>query len=247
MVAVWLVIGASSAFGQTDAKTPDGEPKLKYHAPSVASDPGQVDLSLKRLFALAPELAPPKKKQSPAEAKPDAPQPDAPSAEQPKVAPPTAAPVIDEDMRVRIVETLKEHMRAGDSRAAVVISTDPLLVAAYTDELDCVAMLQFPKALAKMHKLKVGSRLLTVNVYPRAPAADLEPGPKDIGRYGNFFPIIAEFVTDRPERCEMRKLAISEDEWLRCESMGDAYHKNHPTWIRNGSPIYSLVPSKAAK
>ena len=36
---------------------------------------------------------------------------------------------------------LKEHVKLGDSRAALVVSLNPLLVAAYTDELDCVAML----------------------------------------------------------------------------------------------------------
>ena len=40
---------------------------------------------------------------------------------------------------------LKEQLLHGDSRAAVVVSVDPLLlVAAYTDELDCVALLRFP-------------------------------------------------------------------------------------------------------
>ena len=41
---------------------------------------------------------------------------------------------------------MAEHLEHGDSRAAIVISTDPeLLIAAYTDELDCIAMLRLPK------------------------------------------------------------------------------------------------------
>jgi len=39
---------------------------------------------------------------------------------------------------------IEEQLQNGDSRAAVVVATFPLLIAAYTDELDCVAMLRFP-------------------------------------------------------------------------------------------------------
>jgi len=44
------------------------------------------------------------------------------------------------------IEAISNHLKMGDSRAAVVISIHPkLVIAAYTDELDCVAMLQFPR------------------------------------------------------------------------------------------------------
>jgi hypothetical protein len=51
-------------------------------------------------------------------------------------------------------EGLAEHLRIGDSRAAV-------------DELDCVALLRFPDHPAAECRLGVGSRLLTVNMYRR--------------------------------------------------------------------------------
>ena len=38
-------------------------------------------------------------------------------------------------------------------RAAVVIAVKPLLIAAYTDELDCIAMLHFPEELAAEYAL----------------------------------------------------------------------------------------------
>ena len=40
-------------------------------------------------------------------------------------------------------EELDEHMSFEDSRAAVTLSLDPLLVAAYTDELGCSVVLEF--------------------------------------------------------------------------------------------------------
>ena len=60
---------------------------------------------------------------------------------------------------------LKMHLRYGDSRAAVVVSVAPLVVAAYSDEFDGVVLLQFPPELVQRFKLKVGSTLLTVNTY----------------------------------------------------------------------------------
>ena len=98
------------------------------------------------------------------------------------------------------------HLRDGDSRAAVVVSVDPLLVAAYTDEMDCVAIVEFPDGFAEDYGLEVGSRLLSVNTYTSGPAydADLEPGPLDRGQWTGFQPILAEFVSDDLARIEAR-------------------------------------------
>src|SRR5688500_4027368 len=68
----------------------------------------------------------------------------------------------------------------GDSRAAVVVSLHPLLVAAYTDEMDCIAMLRFPASFIPAYSLEVGSRLLTVNSYGYRPLTrDLIAGPRN--------------------------------------------------------------------
>ena len=52
-------------------------------------------------------------------------------------------------------EILTEHLSFGDSRAAVVVSENPLLVAAYSDEIDGVAMLKFSKQVRNRHRLPV--------------------------------------------------------------------------------------------
>src|SRR5579884_1143605 len=65
------------------------------------------------------------------------------------------------------VASFEQHLYYGDTRAAVVISTDPLLVAAYSDDLDCVVVLKFPAEFVDEYQLHVGSRLLTVNLYTR--------------------------------------------------------------------------------
>ena len=119
------------------------------------------------------------------------------------------------------MQRIAEHLEHGDSRAAIVVSTDPaLLIAAYTDELDCVAMLRLPKEpLVSKYSLLRGSRLLTVNTYKHNQRldSDLIPGPLAIPRWSGFDPIIADFVTDDMERVEARKAQIVSNEWERTQ------------------------------
>ncbi len=138
-----------------------------------------------------------------------------------------------------------EQLQHGDSRAARVVSTSPLLVAAYTDELDCVAMLRFPDAFREVYGLTVGSRLLTVNTYKRGRAydSDLILGPNRFERWVGFHPIIAEFVSDDLPRIEARKAQITEEEWARTASLGAGYLAAKPGIARDGRPVYAAVPA----
>ena len=138
---------------------------------------------------------------------------------------------------------LETHLREGDSRAAVVVSTDPLLVAAYTDELDCVAILEFPDEFVDDYGLKEGSRLLTINTYNRQPQydADLVLGSNQTGRWTGFHPIIAEFVSDDEPAILARKRAIPAEEWQRTYRMGRAYLKQRPGLARDGRPVFASM------
>jgi hypothetical protein len=176
--------------------------------------------------------------------------------------------------REEFEELLDEHLRVGASEAACVISVEPLLVAAYTGELDCVAMLNLPSWLAEEHGLEAGRRLLTVNTYyPDPPVAeDLLPGPKRytnnkiryllsflrpslLGppRWTNFFPVIADFFSKDVKRIYRRKANIPEKTWIRCHEMGTEYLRNFPEKWRYGTPYRSSFPagtkreSKASK
>lgn len=141
---------------------------------------------------------------------------------------------------------IEEQLQNGDSRAAIVVSTQPLLIAAYTDELDCVAILRFPDEFLEQYQLNNGTRLLTVNCYGTSPnyGRDLVPGPKMLQRYTGFHPIIAEFVSHDTQRIASRKSNISEDEWQRAYTMGIEYLKHYPGVERDGRPIYSRIPAK---
>lgn len=138
----------------------------------------------------------------------------------------------------------KEHLKYGDSRAAIVVSTSPILVAAYTDELDCVAMLHFPDELNQFMPLKPGKRLLTVNVYSWSSLLDedLQPGPRMTKRHCGFHPLIADFVSDDEETIVALKKRIPAEEWRRTQVMAEKYLNQHPGRYRDGSPARCQFP-----
>lgn len=143
---------------------------------------------------------------------------------------------------------IEEHLMYGDSRAALVVRRDPILVAAYTDELDCVAMLRFPKEVENDYPLEVGTRLLTVNTYSRIEdvpvVPDLQPGEQWFRRYGNFSPFIAEFLSDDLARIEARKAEIEAEEWERAGRMAAEYLKRHGERARDGRPLRCSTPAR---
>jgi len=143
-----------------------------------------------------------------------------------------------------------ENLQRGDCEAATVVSDSPLLIAAYASELDCVAMLSFPVQFAAKYDLNPGSRLLAVNIYLEWNfflPEDLTPGPGQTGKYRNFAPLIAEFLTDDAEIIEHRKTEITKDEWRRAEALGNEYLKQNGEKARDGRPLLCHLPAKAAK
>jgi hypothetical protein len=143
---------------------------------------------------------------------------------------------------------IEEQLLFGDSRAAVVITTSPLLIAAYTDEMDCVVLLRFSHRFVSEYDLKPGSRLITVNTYVYSGDGsyenDLKLGPEAGDHYENFMPFIADFLTDDVERLAQRKSEISEDEWQRTKEMGRKYLGDNYASPRDGRPCWSVLPAE---
>lgn len=142
-------------------------------------------------------------------------------------------------------DTVKEIaycLHEGDCRAAIVVSLEPLLVAAYSDEFDGVVLLRFPPQLAAIHHLAVGERLLTVNNYIQSLATrqtDIRRGERSTGQFTGFIPLIADFLTDDSQRLSEIKQKIGEDEWVRAHALG--MQKLEVRWPppRNGRPRYA--------
>ena len=144
---------------------------------------------------------------------------------------------------------VEEHLQHGDSRAAIVVSVDPLRIAAYTGELDAVALLGFDRRFARGQALAAGQRLLVVNTYsPRSAgvATDLREGPGAHGRWGNFAPYVAEFLSDDTARIEARKKEIDEAEWLRTVTLAREWIERHGLAARDGRPLACANPAPVA-
>ena len=138
---------------------------------------------------------------------------------------------------------LAEHMSLGDSRAAVVVRTEPSLrVAAYSAEHDTVLLLRFPAFLVGEYQLRAGTRLLTVNTYGEGPVTerDIIEGLGSFRRWAHCYPIIAEFVSDDLDVIERRKQAIDESDWQHAGRIANTFNAIPYVSVRDGRPLRSL-------
>lgn len=193
-------------------------------AGSVASDPGGMELSERKLAALQPELA---SERAFAEA----------------LARDRRLYALQERERWR--RMLADHLRCGDTQPAVVVALRPPVVAAYSEDLDAVALLAFPDRVATAAGWRAGARLLTVNTYREIDggiAPDLVLGPEQTGSWGNFHPLVADLLTDDRGALEAHREDVDEEAWARCETLGrEALGRKVPP--RDGSPIWSGSPA----
>lgn len=150
-----------------------------------------------------------------------------------------------EEDRTGWIKAVAHTLARGDSRAAVVIDAANGIVAAYTDELDCVMLLRFDPAVSLVHGWQEGTRLLSANSYAGRDdgvAADLLPGAGDKGRWGDFWPLIADLLTDDHARLAARKREIDPAEWERAAFMGRRALAAGTT-PRDGRPLASRQPA----
>jgi hypothetical protein len=151
-------------------------------------------------------------------------------------------------------EYIRDMLVHGDSRAAVVISTDPLLVASYCDDSDAVCVLGFEPNEVGGRQFEVGDRLLTVlisfvvegSAQPGDIAADLIQGHGAKPNYVNFWPLIADFLSDDAADIEQRKANIAASEYARCQSFGEVHLRRLPGQVRDGRPDRSRYPARAS-
>lgn len=145
---------------------------------------------------------------------------------------------------------IRDMLVHGDSRAAVVLSTDPVLVACYCDDLDGVCVLRFDPQILDEMVLAPGDRLLTVlnsaalgrPARPGEVAPDVVQGELADPRHVNFWPLVAEFLSDDADLIERRKADISDREYERCRALGQEHLRRLPGVVRDGRPDRSWVP-----
>lgn len=138
------------------------------------------------------------------------------------------------DMRIQGAAQL---LMFGDTQPAMVCSTEPLLVAAYSDEMDAVVMLKFPSEFVSMYDLRIGTRLVTSNYY----APKDEPFAKDIfvgkdcsNNWNDFYPIVQLFIAKNDEKIKKRTELFDEELWAKVERLAAEYLNEHPDTVRDG-------------
>lgn len=142
----------------------------------------------------------------------------------------------------------KQQLELGDIQPAVVVSTVPLLVACYSDNMDAVALVCLPTEYGIHKGYEVGTRLLCVNAYdglnPGRKNIDIFEGPNSDHSYSLFGPIIADLYTDDMRRLERIKMMMPGELWNYVELLGKQYMENNPGMARNGlgNRYYDAMP-----
>jgi hypothetical protein len=139
---------------------------------------------------------------------------------------------------------LSEHAQNGDCQPAVVIALNPVVVAAYADELDDVALLRFDEPFIAKLGLTVGNCLISANAYfdqtGRTHASDIIEGERSHGRYVNFHPVILNFITRDGNLLEQLRSRIPQEAWERAYELGVKKLAAHPDRLRYGSPFRAM-------
>ena len=129
-------------------------------------------------------------------------------------------------------------LKYGDTQPALVCSADPLLIACYSDEMDAVVMLDFPKELAGIYGLSPGARLVTANVYKpnvyNKTRKDIFPGKYFSGLYNDFSPIVMLFIAKSDDKLREKAKLFDEHVWSRVEKLARDYLAEHPEFKRDG-------------
>ncbi len=137
------------------------------------------------------------------------------------------------DMRI---DSVSRALCFGDTQPAIVVSTDPLMIGAYSDEMDAIVMLRFPKEFAEQYKLTVGTRLTTSNVYVngRAVASDIHVGENFSRQYADFVPVVQLFLGKQDEKIMAKTKLFGEETWQKVAEKTEEYVRLYPNCSRDG-------------
>lgn len=144
------------------------------------------------------------------------------------------------------LEAIKNHLEVGNTEPAIVVNSDPLLIAVYSDDLDCVLILGFDDKYAKRFNYEKGKRLISINTYGRndQPQMDIIRGKHHFNDFNAMWPVIADMICSDEEIVASRIQSIDEAYWKRLQYLADYNVENQVSGIRDGAPMNSCYPSK---
>ncbi|MCA9049279.1 MAG: hypothetical protein KDA89_11160 [Planctomycetaceae bacterium] len=128
-------------------------------------------------------------------------------------------------------------LRDGDARAAVVVQTNPVIAAAYSDEFDSVLLLRIPDKQCAATELNIGTRLIAVFNYRTGPMPrDITFGERAGNRFQNAEPLIGDLLSDDLLQLQKLKDEIPEAEWNRAARLGEETLRERPRLHRLHRP-----------
>ncbi|MCY2963255.1 MAG: hypothetical protein NT069_06305 [Planctomycetota bacterium] len=155
--------------------------------------------------------------------------------------------VDDPEGQAQVIERLASHIWSGDANPAVVVSLNPLIVAAYSPDIDNVMLLRLPDELVEgmngIEPLSLGTRLVTCNTYGRlAPdECDIPAGPLSSGAWSSCVCVIADLISDDRKRLEELKHSFTSQAWGACDRHARRRLENREP-CRDGRPNFSWIP-----
>lgn len=139
---------------------------------------------------------------------------------------------------------IADFVQYGDTQPALVMSVSPLIIAAYSDEMDAVMMLRFPEVLAKQYRLRKGKKLVTVNTYRWLEghdiASDLFVGENYLRRYSDCQPVVPLFLSNDVGLLKKKVRLFDRATWRMVAQKAQQYADEHPGLSRNG--FYFMLP-----
>lgn len=136
------------------------------------------------------------------------------------------------DMQISFVANVLKY---GDTQPAVVMSADPLRIAAFSDEMDAVVMLEFPAELAERYSLSPGTRLTTSCCYFRGERPkDIFYGPDRSDSLTDVVPVVQLFLGRGDAKIADKVSLFDGAVWDRVSTLGKDYLSAHPDLKRNG-------------
>ncbi len=135
----------------------------------------------------------------------------------------------------RQYERIRQHLLRGDTQPALVISLEPVVISAYSDELDAVLLLRFPDTLLDYYRLTPGMRLVTSNTYDYGfvTPKDIKEGAGSSNRYANVYPLVQFFLCENEAESLRKTDLFSETTWQYVQGLTDLRLSDNPR-MRDG-------------
>lgn len=147
--------------------------------------------------------------------------------------------------QINLFDKIQDWLYHGDCNPAIVVTTSPVIVAAYSYDIDCVVYLFYSQYYARKYKLAAGMKLLSVNTYGywKIQQSDIIRGERASGTWNAYRPLIADFLSEDLKIIKSKKESINEEYWERCRVLAKEYPTVFPDTYRLGDPYYAINPS----